>query len=66
MHRLGGPTGSPVAGPGQFRDREESAGVSIWNGIRAIERDDLHPNLAGYAIMAPLAETAIQAMLATK
>jgi lysophospholipase L1-like esterase len=28
--------------------------------------DDLHPNAAGYAIMAPLAEAAIQKALATK
>src|SRR5207244_7051131 len=28
--------------------------------------DDLHPNAAGYAIMAPLAETAIQTALAGK
>ena len=28
--------------------------------------DDLHPNAAGYAIMAPLAEAAIQRALATK
>jgi lysophospholipase L1-like esterase len=28
--------------------------------------DDLHPNGAGYAIMAPLADAAIQRALATK
>jgi lysophospholipase L1-like esterase len=28
--------------------------------------DDLHPNAAGYAIMAPLADAAIQRALATK
>jgi lysophospholipase L1-like esterase len=28
--------------------------------------DDLHPNAAGYAIMAPLAEAAIQKALAAK
>ena len=28
--------------------------------------DDLHPNAAGYAIMAPLAEAAIQKATATK
>ena len=28
--------------------------------------DDLHPNAAGYAIMAPLAEAAIQKALTTK
>jgi lysophospholipase L1-like esterase len=28
--------------------------------------DDLHPNAAGYAIMAPLAEAAIQTALAMK
>jgi len=28
-----------------------------------LSEDDLHPNAAGYAIMAPLAEAAIQAAL---
>jgi lysophospholipase L1-like esterase len=31
-----------------------------------LSSDDLHPNAAGYAIMAPLAEAAIQTALATK
>jgi lysophospholipase L1-like esterase len=31
-----------------------------------LSADDLHPNAAGYAIMAPLAEAAIQQALATK
>jgi lysophospholipase L1-like esterase len=31
-----------------------------------LSADDLHPNAAGYAIMAPLAEAAIQKALAGK
>ena len=31
-----------------------------------LSADDLHPNAAGYAMMAPLAEAAIQKALAAK
>jgi lysophospholipase L1-like esterase len=44
-----------------------SAMVDDKEMLRAeLSGDDLHPNAAGYAIMAPLAEAAIQKTLATK
>jgi lysophospholipase L1-like esterase len=44
-----------------------SAMVDDKGLLRAeLSGDDLHPNAAGYAIMAPLAEAAIQTALATK